>query len=98
MAAPGHTPGHLVVEIASQGERLLYGADTVLHPIHLERPDWLTVFDTHAEPTVGTRRRILGMAAEAGVVMSGYHLPAPGLGRVVAEGEAWRWEPVASRP
>lgn len=94
VAAPGHSPGHLAIEIASDGQRLLYGADTVLHPLHLEHPDWLTVFDTDAEPAIGTRRRILAMAAANDVVMTGYHLPFPGLGRVAAAGDAWRWEPI----
>ena len=39
-AAPGHTPGHLVVEVTSDGERLLILGDAVAHPIHLEHPDW----------------------------------------------------------
>ena len=39
--APGHTPGHMVIFFASDGERLLYVGDTVLHPLHLEHPDWL---------------------------------------------------------
>ena len=98
IAAPGHTPGHLAIDVASEGERLLHGADTVLHPIHLEHPDWLTVFDTLPEPTIATRRRILDLAASEGLAMTAYHIPFPGLGRVVAEGDAWRWEPSASLP
>src|SRR5512135_2520398 len=43
--APGHTPGHMVVSFSAQGERLLYTGDTVLHPLHLEHPDWLPVYD-----------------------------------------------------
>jgi glyoxylase-like metal-dependent hydrolase (beta-lactamase superfamily II) len=41
--APGHTPGHMVVSFRSEGKQILYKADTVLHPLHLERPDWLPV-------------------------------------------------------
>lgn len=94
IAAPGHSPGHLVLDIASGDERLLYGADTVLHPIHLEHPDWLTVFDIHPGPTTSTRRRILDLAARDQVLMTSYHFPFPGLGRVMMEGDVWRWEPV----
>ncbi len=36
IAAPGHTPGHVVVEVTSDGETLLHIVDTVLHPLHLE--------------------------------------------------------------
>lgn len=94
IAAPGHSPGHLILEITSGDERLLYGADTVLHPIHMEHPDWLTVFDIHPEPTTSTRRRILDLAVRDRVLMASYHFPFPGLGRVTPEGDVWRWEPV----
>lgn len=94
LAAPGHTPGHVVVEIASDGERLLHGADTVLHPLHFARVTWLTVFDALPTPTVATRRDILARAAAEETLMAGYHLPFPGLGRAVADGDAWRWEPI----
>lgn len=90
--APGHSPGQLVVDVASEGERFFYGADIVAHPLHLAHPEWTTVFDIRPEPTVSTRRRILELAADAGALLSAYHVPFPGLGRVVAEGDAWRWE------
>jgi glyoxylase-like metal-dependent hydrolase (beta-lactamase superfamily II) len=41
--APGHTPGHMVVSVCSGDERLLYIGDTVLHPLHLEHPDWIPI-------------------------------------------------------
>ena len=45
IAAPGHTPGHMVVSFSSGGEQLFYVGDTVLYPLHLEHPDWLSVYD-----------------------------------------------------
>jgi len=33
ISAPGHTPGHMVVEVLSGSDQLLYISDTVLHPI-----------------------------------------------------------------
>jgi hypothetical protein len=48
-----------VIDVVSAGQRLLYGSDTILHPIHAEHPDWLTVFDIEPEPTTSTRHRVL---------------------------------------
>lgn len=93
--APGHSPGHAVVAIESDGERLLYGADIVLHPIHVEHPDWLTIFDIHPEPTVSSRRRVLADAAADGSLVVAYHIPFPGLGRIQADGDAFRWSPAS---
>jgi glyoxylase-like metal-dependent hydrolase (beta-lactamase superfamily II) len=47
--APGHTPGHLGVAIASQGKSLLYLADLVILPQQVELEGWGTIFD--ADPT-----------------------------------------------
>jgi glyoxylase-like metal-dependent hydrolase (beta-lactamase superfamily II) len=92
--AVGHTPGHLVVSIASAGERLLFISDLVAHPIQIERPEWAMVYDLDPEQAVATRRRVLEGAAADGVLVHGFHLRFPGLGHVVREGEALRWRPL----
>ncbi|UCC91047.1 MAG: MBL fold metallo-hydrolase [Dehalococcoidia bacterium] len=94
VTAPGHTPGHMAIAIASNGEELLYLSDVVLHPIHLERPDWYAVFDFAPEQTVTTRRRLLQQAATEKALVHAFHFPFPGLGRVIQKGDAWQWQPV----
>lgn len=93
IAAPGHTPGHMALSINSEGEQLLYLVDTVLHPIHMEHPDWTAAVDLLPEQTVATRRRLLARAVEERAQVFVFHFPAPGLGRVAAQGDAWRWQP-----
>lgn len=53
--ASGHSAGRLALEIASAGERLLFLADAVIHPISLEYPDTRTVGDHAPESMVATR-------------------------------------------
>ncbi|MCW3991909.1 MAG: MBL fold metallo-hydrolase [Candidatus Bathyarchaeota archaeon] len=94
VAAPGHTPGHIAVAVVSDSEQLLYISDTVLHPIHLEQPEWYSAVAITPEKVVTTRRRLLnGAAAEKALVLAS-HFPFPGLGRVVQEGEGWQWWPI----
>ncbi len=45
LPAPGHTPGHMAVAISSGNDAVLHIADAVLHPIHIEQPEWLNAFD-----------------------------------------------------
>jgi glyoxylase-like metal-dependent hydrolase (beta-lactamase superfamily II) len=92
--AVGHTPGHLVVSIASRGESLLYISDLVAHPIQVERPDWAMVFDRAPERAAETRRRVLEAAAAEGTLVHAFHFPFPGLGHIVREGEGLRWRPI----
>lgn len=91
-AAPGHTVGHMAVELASGDGRLLALADTVLHPIHLEHPEWTAVVDQRPEQTVETRRRLLAYAADNAIPVLAFHIwPFPSLGRVVRAETAWAW-------
>jgi glyoxylase-like metal-dependent hydrolase (beta-lactamase superfamily II) len=48
LAAPGHTPGHMALAIQSDGQQLLHLVDTVMHPIQLAHPTWVSVFDYNA--------------------------------------------------
>jgi len=90
VTAPGHTPGHMALEISSEGEQLLCTADLVLHPIHLEHPEWHAVVDFVPEQVVATRRRILNWAAARKALVLAFHFPFPGLGHVIQKGEGWK--------
>ena len=94
IAAEGHTPGHMALSISSEGEQFLCIADTVLHPIHLEHPEWCAVVDFDPDQVVVTRRRILNRAAAEKALVLAYHFPFPGLGHVVEKEEAWQWQPI----
>jgi len=93
--APGHTHGHTVVEIASQGEQFLYFADTALHPIHLEYPGWTALYDQFPEQTVKSRLAVFERACQRNSLVLAFHFsPFPGLGHIVQEGDRWQWKPI----
>ena len=95
LLAPGHTPGHMVVSVASGDEQLLYISDTVLYPLHLEHPDWLPIYDIVPEKAAVSKRRIFDWAAREGMWVIGQHFPPfPSLGHVVKNGESWQWQPI----
>jgi len=94
VAASGHTPGHMAVEVTSGNEQLLHVSDAVLHQIHLEQPDWYSVFDLAPEKAVNTRHQLLNQAADKKVLVLASHFPFPSLGYVVSKEEGWRWQPI----
>jgi glyoxylase-like metal-dependent hydrolase (beta-lactamase superfamily II) len=93
LPAPGHTPGHSVVAVSSGGQELLCLSDLVLHPIHLEEPEWFAAVDILPDQLVSSRRAVLSQAAQEGSRVLLFHFPFPGLGRVVPHGDGWEWRP-----
>jgi glyoxylase-like metal-dependent hydrolase (beta-lactamase superfamily II) len=94
VAAAGHTPGHLVVAVASEGQRLLWSGDTFLHPVHISHPEWYAAVDLRPEQAIATRRQLLAWAADEGMLLHAAHFPWPGLGRVRRVDTGFRWEPI----
>lgn len=95
LAAPGHTPGHIVVSVSSGTARLLYTSDVVLHPLHLEHPAWTPVYDVMPEQAAASKRRIFDLAAKEGVLVQGQHFhPFPSVGKVEKTSNGWRWQPI----
>lgn len=90
--APGHTPGHIALAIESEGEKLVDLVDTVLLPIHISQPDWVSAVDWDPEQTVVTRRRLIGQCAAAEMLVRAYHFTFPGLGKIVLKNGGWQWK------
>lgn len=63
IAAFGHTPSHLLVEIRSASEKLLFSSDAFIHPMHLDYPEGCAVFDHHPEKMLLTTVDLLERAA-----------------------------------
>jgi len=97
LAAPGHTPGHMVVNIFSGDEKLLHIADIAHSDLLLfAHPEWGFSFDTDFEQAVITRRKIFKELAENNGHALAYHLPWPGLGRVKQKATGFEWVPDAN--
>lgn len=86
----GHTPGHAVVRLASNGERLVFAGDAIF-PVGFDHPDWHNGFEHDPEESVRVRIGLLREAAATGELMVATHLPFPSVGRVAVDGDAFRW-------
>lgn len=93
-AAFGHTPGQLAFEVTGGSRNLLIAGDVFHHPIlSFQRPDWQVQFDMDHEAAAATRSALAGRAADEGLALMAYHLPFPGLGYVIRDGDAFRYLP-----
>jgi glyoxylase-like metal-dependent hydrolase (beta-lactamase superfamily II) len=91
-STPGHSPGHVSVRIASNGEHAIVTGDLIHHPCQLARPHWCSPFDFDREQALGTRRSFINRYGDRPVLVIGTHFATPSAGHIVRDGDAWRLE------
>ena len=99
VAAYGHTPGHTILAIESDGKKMMYLADITNNPLLFVRnPDWSPVFDQDADMARATRHKVLDMAAAEKMLVSGYHYAFPALGHILKTAKGYDVAPVVWNP
>lgn len=94
LLAAGHTPGHMIYHLESEGQRLILIADLTNHyAFSLPYPDWEVTYDADKAAAAASRKKVLGMIADERLPFIGYHMPFPGLGYVERNGEGFRYIP-----
>jgi glyoxylase-like metal-dependent hydrolase (beta-lactamase superfamily II) len=91
--SPGHTPGHVSLWLESDGQRALITGDFLHHPVQFAEPDWAEIADADADTARHTRRRMMERAAQSGALVLGTHFSGRPGGRVVPDGDGWRFRP-----
>lgn len=88
---PGHTPGHVSVEIHSNGQQAIITGDCIHHPCQMTRIDWCSSADTDAEKGLETRTRLLADLSDSNTLVIGTHFATPTAGyiRPHADGNYW---------
>lgn len=79
---PGHTPGHVSVHIASDGQEALITGDCIHHPCQMTRTDWCSSADYDQDQGKATRLGLLETYAERDVLVIGTHFATPTAGHV----------------
>ncbi|QRI64067.1 MBL fold metallo-hydrolase [Shinella sp. PSBB067] len=92
----GHTPGHMIFRVESEGRALMLTADTANHfVLSLQRPDWEVRFDMDKAQAAATRKKVFDMIATDRLAFIGYHMPFPAAGFIEKAGEGYRFVPVS---
>lgn len=92
MAAPGHTVGHMVFMITSEGKSACFLGDLTHHQVLLvEKPRLEFAYDTDPKQSAATRVRILDMLAAKKIPVMSYHFPWPGAGYFSKMGDGFRY-------
>ena len=91
----GHTPGHTGYEFTSKGQKILFWGD-IIHAaiVQLRHPDVHVGFDIDPAAAVAQRKRLLPTLAGENTLVAGPHMPYPGIGYLLKEGNAYGWASV----
>ena len=87
---PGHTPGHVSVQISSKGQRAFITGDMMHHPIQLAEADKPGNFDMDKEQGIKTRLEYFERLADKDVLVIGSHFCDPTAGYIVRDKRNWR--------
>jgi glyoxylase-like metal-dependent hydrolase (beta-lactamase superfamily II) len=88
----GHTPGHVVVNVASNGRKGVFIGDAIHHPMQLMFPDLSTRADFDMNAARVTRRALIDKHAGTGGLVLPQHFASPACGTIERAGEAFRFE------
>ncbi|WP_427307237.1 MBL fold metallo-hydrolase [Cupriavidus sp. H39] len=89
----GHTPGHCVVDVASNGEKLTFVGDAIFE-VGFDQPEWQNGFEHDPEAAVDVRIALLNEAAETGALLAAAHVAFPSIGHIAKNGKVFRFVPV----
>ena len=93
--APGHTPGHTMYRVHSEGHSLLLWGDIVhVASVQFANPSIAIKFDTDPREAVATRQKVFREAAESGELIGGAHLAFPGLGHLRKARRGYAFVPI----
>ncbi len=88
-AVPGHTPGHLAMNLRSRGEEAVFVGDVLHHPLQVHYPEWNSPYCEDQAQARATRRRILEEAAERNALVVPAHFGGVHCCRVRRHGDAF---------
>ena len=81
---PGHTPGHQITLISSQGEKAAIIGDLIHNPVQIYEPDWCAGVDTNKNASRESREAFLKRAEHEDIIVAAGHFhPDRHFGKVV---------------
>ena len=89
---PGHTVGHVAVEMTSNGQLAAMSGDLMHSPLQCIYTSLRPTVDLDQKQAGETRRRFLEEHADRDKLVMTAHFPLPSVGRVVSAGDAFRFE------
>jgi len=94
LPSPGHTPGHTIYAVESQGNRLVVWGDLMhVAAVQFPQPSATMQFDVDSKAAAPQRQKNYADAAKKGYYVAIAHVAFPGIGKLRADGRGYVWVP-----
>jgi glyoxylase-like metal-dependent hydrolase (beta-lactamase superfamily II) len=90
VAAPGHTPGSAVINLASGSDRAIFTGDIMHNPVQIMEPHWNSCFCENPEQSRSTRKEILSRAADTNTLIFAAHFAGGQAAEIVRDGDKFQ--------
>ncbi len=88
--SPGHTPGHVCLNLQSNGEKAVMTGDMMHHPVQCSEPQWSTGFCIDPVAAANVRRSFLESHCDQDIIVLAAHFLAPNGARIIQNGDTWK--------
>jgi glyoxylase-like metal-dependent hydrolase (beta-lactamase superfamily II) len=92
LPTPGHSIGHMAIEIRSAGQTALFSGDVMHSPLQVYRPQWNSAFCLDQPQARASRQLLLERAAKTGAIVFPAHFPETSAGTVHAGPHGFEWQ------
>ena len=90
--SPGHTPGHVCLNLAGGGRRAVFSGDLMHHPVQCAYPEWNSRFCVDPALSRATREAFVERHTETDTTILAAHFAAPTAGRITANGQRRKFQ------
>lgn len=90
--APGHTPGAVVLNLESGGDKAIFTGDMMHHALQVPEPQLSTIFCSDPVQSAKTRTEFVQNNADTGNLILPAHFPGESAGRIVSQGDCCMFE------
>ncbi|NRO94865.1 MBL fold metallo-hydrolase [Paraburkholderia sp. NMBU_R16] len=97
LPTPGHSIGHMAIEIRSQGRTALFSGDVMHSPLQVYRPQWNSTFCLDQPLARASRQWLLDHAMKTEAIVFPAHFPETSAGTVHEGRHGFEWR-YLSRP
>ncbi|MCC8392503.1 MBL fold metallo-hydrolase [Paraburkholderia sp. MMS20-SJTR3] len=91
LPTPGHSIGHMAIEIHTQGHTALFSGDVMHSPLQVYRPQWNSTFCLDQSQARASRQCLLDHAAKSGAIVFPAHFPETSAGTVRKGPNGFGW-------